>query len=246
MPAKLIRLLRTPGTDAFRGLERCLEFGAAALPLTVVGLFIGWWLYVPIHELSHALACVGSGGEVTRLEIKALYGGGLLSEVFSFVVPTSDYAGRLSGFDTRGNDLTYLATVLGPFLLTVLPGVLLLRVAAAKGSALLFGSSLPFAFAPFLSLTGDAYEIGSILVTRLPPWSTTRLTDLLRGDDLLMKITDVHAAGGTGAWVGMAVATFVGACWAWSAYLTSGWLARVLGYGEVLPLRSAGTKEVRL
>ena len=124
-----------------------------------------------MHELLHAAACRASGGEVTRLEIDRLYGGALLARVFPFVVPASEYAGRLSGFNTRGSDLIYLATDLGPFLLTLFPGVWALRRAAAARSAALFGAALPFALAPFLSLTGDAYEIGSILATRLPPWA---------------------------------------------------------------------------
>ncbi len=40
--------------------------------------------------------------------------------------------------------------------------------------------------APFLSLPGDAYEIGSILITRLPPgWRDARRS--LRGDDLFQQ-----------------------------------------------------------
>ena len=119
----------------------------------------------------HAAACEATGGGVTRLEIDRLYGGALLARAFPFVVPASEYAGRLSGFDTRGSDLIYLATDLGPFLLTLFPGVWALRRAARARRAALFGAALPFALAPFLSLSGDAYEIGSILVTRLPPWT---------------------------------------------------------------------------
>ena len=54
--------------------------------------------------------------------------------------------------------------------------------------AFAFGASLPVALAPFLSLTGDAYEIGSILVTRLPPWTGPASRQLLRGDDLWLSV----------------------------------------------------------
>ncbi len=168
--------------DAFRGLDRCLDRGIRGLALVLLALVIGWWVYVPLHELLHAAACWAAGGEVTRLEISRQYGGALLARVFPFVTAGSEYAGRLSGFDTHGSDLIYIATDLGPFVLTLFPGVWLLRRAGAAGRPLLFGLALPFALAPFLSLTGDAYEIGSILVTQFPPWGES-----LRGDDVIKK-----------------------------------------------------------
>jgi len=157
---RALRPLLAPFTDVFYGLDLCLERGARGLILVALGLLAGWWVYVPVHELLHAAACRAPGGEVTRLEIDRLYGGGALARVFPFVVPASEYAGRLSGFNTRGNDWIYLATDLGPFLLTIFPGVWALRKAGARGRAVLFGAALPFALAPFLSLPGDAYEIG--------------------------------------------------------------------------------------
>ena len=51
-----------------------------------------------------------------------------------FVVSGSEYAGRLSGFDTRGSDWIYLATDLGPFVLTIFPGVWWMR-RAARGTS---------------------------------------------------------------------------------------------------------------
>jgi hypothetical protein len=211
------KLFGLPFRDAFRGLDRCLDAGARGLALAALGLFAAWWLYVPLHELLHAAACLAAGGRVSRLEIEAVYGGALLARVFPFVVPASDYAGRLSGFDTRGSDLIYLATDLGPFMLTLFPGVWALRRAAAGRRPLLFGASLPFALAPFLSLTGDAYEIGSILVTRLPPWAAPTVRGLLRGDDLGKKISAF--AGMAGApWGGAALAVAIGVVWAFLTY----------------------------
>ena len=217
-----------PFTDVVRGLDRCLHRGIRSLILVALGLLAGWWIYVPIHELLHAAACRAAGGNVTRLEIDRLYGGAVLARIFPFVTPASDYAGRLSGFDTRGSDWIYLATDLGSFLLTLFPGVWALRRAATARNALLFGAALPFALAPFLSLTGDAYEIGSILVTRIPPWTGPAMRELLRGDDLLKKWGEL--AGVSGAPIGGALlAAILGVIWAFLIYELGDLVARALG-----------------
>jgi hypothetical protein len=213
--------------DAFHGLDRCLDRGYRGLALALLGMAVGWWIYVPLHELLHAAACWAAGGEVTRLEIAPQYGGALLARIFPFVVSGSEYAGRLSGFDTHGSDLIYLATDLGPFLLTLFPGVWLLRRAGAAGHPLLFGLALPFALAPFLSLTGDAYEIGSILVTQLPPWG-----EVLRGDDVLKKAEEL-AALPNAPWGGFILAALVGLAWAVLTCWAGGVVARALGRGPV-------------
>jgi hypothetical protein len=233
------KLFVLPFRDAIRGLDGCLDSGVRALALAALGLLAGWWLYVPLHELLHAAACRAAGGQVSRLEIEAVYGGALLARVFPFVVPASDYAGRLSGFDSRGSDLIYLATDLGPFVLSLFPGVWALRRAAAARRPLLFGASLPFALSPFLSLTGDAYEIGSILVTRLPPWAAPAVRGLLRGDDLGKKISAL--AGMSGApWGGVALAVAVGILWAFLTYWLGSAVARALGQPPLeSPHRSA-------
>jgi hypothetical protein len=227
----MIRSLLVPFADLFHGLDLCLDRGARGLLLAALGLLAGWWTYVPSHELLHAAACAAAGGGVTRLEIDRLYGGALLARVFPFVVPASAYAGRLSGFNTRGSDLIYLATDLGPFLLT-LPGVWALRRAARARRAALFGAALPFALAPFLSLSGDAYEIGSILVTRLPPWAAPAMRELLRGDDLGKKIGEL--AGMPGApWGGALLALLLGVFWAFLTYGLGSATARALGQGPI-------------
>jgi hypothetical protein len=217
-----------PFADVVRGLDRCLDRGGRSLILVAAGLLAGWWLYVPLHELLHAAACRASGGGVTRLEIDRLYGGALLARIFPFVAPASDYAGRLSGFDTRGSDWIYLATDLGPFVLTLFPGVWALRRSAAAGNGLLFGASLPFALAPFLSLTGDAYEIGSILVTRIPPWTAPAIRELLRGDDLVKKWGELASVPGAPLG-GALLAAVLGVLWAFLAYAAGDLVARALG-----------------
>jgi hypothetical protein len=226
------RPLHAPFTDVLNGLDRCLDRGARGLLLAALGLLVGWWIYVPLHELLHAAACRAAGGGVTRLEIDRIYGGALLARALPFVVPASRYAGRLSGFDTHGSDLIYLATDLGPFLLTLFPGVWALRRAAAAKREILFGAALPFALAPFLSLGGDAYEIGSILVTRLPPWATPAMRGLLRGDDLGKKVGEL--AGDPGApWGGALLAILLGTLWAFATYALADAVARALGEGQV-------------
>jgi hypothetical protein len=230
-------LLRRPWIDLWHGLERSLGGSAAGLLRVAAGMLVGWWIYVPVHELCHALACIAAGGQVTVLEVDHLYGGALLARFFPFVVAGSDYAGRLSGFDTFGKDWIYLATDLGPFLLTVFPGVFLLRVGGALGRGFLFGLALPLALAPFLSLLGDAYEIGSIVVTWIPPWRAH--AEALRGDDLLLQISQVWG-GGLTLRLGVTLAALVGVVWAWLTYELGAGVARLLGRGPVpLAIRPA-------
>lgn len=214
----------------WRGLEHVLRPGVGPLPWTLVGLLVGWWIYVPLHELLHAAGCVLTGGEVTRLEIARAYGGDLYAAVFDFVVPESEYAGRLSGFSTFGNDWIYLATDLAPFLLTVFPGVWALRRAVAHERPFFYGFWLPFALAPFLSLTGDAYEIGSILVTQISPWSAQ--ADLLRSDDLFLWI-DTHRDRSGIPWAGAVLATLIGAVWAAGTYALGSLTSTALGRGPI-------------
>jgi hypothetical protein len=216
-------------TDLGRGLDRVLAGGARGLAAVALGMLAAWWLYVPAHELLHAAACQLAGGRVTRLEIDGLYGGALLARWLPFVAAGGDYAGRLAGFDPHGSDLVRLATDLGPFVLTVFPGVWWLRRAARAGRPLLFGAALPLALAPFLSLGGDAYEIGAILVTRLRPWADPATRELLRGDDLARRLGELAAAGPHPPWGGAALAVLLGVAWALLTYGAGAALARALG-----------------
>jgi len=136
------------------------------LLLLLASVVASWWIYVPVHELLHAAGCAASGGEVRSLTISASYGGGILSRWLPWVHAGGEYAGRLTDFSTGRSDLRYLATDAAPYLLTVLLGVPLLRLASRRGSPLMAGAALVLALAPFLSVTGDYYEMGSILVTR--------------------------------------------------------------------------------
>lgn len=216
------RLFTSPFLDLSRGLEHCLlgaepagGRGYRELLLVGLGLAAGWWIYVPVHELLHALGCLAGGGSVSRLEIAPLYGGGILARLIPFVHAGGEYAGRLSGFDTHGRDAVYLATVFAPYALTLWPGVWALRRSARNGRAFAFGFVIPMALAPFVALPGDAYEIGSILTTRLPPWSDD--AELLRRDDLLLLISELDGRSGK-LWGGAAVGAVVGGVWAFATY----------------------------
>jgi hypothetical protein len=233
----LPRFFTLPVADLLRGEGRCLV-RPLDLGWLLAGLAVGWWVYVPLHELLHAAGCAAAGGAVTRLDVDPLYGGALLARLFPFVVAGGEYAGRLSGFDTGGSDLVYLVTDLAPFVLTLWPGVWALRLAARSarsGRAALFGAAAPFAFAPFLSLTGDAYEIGSILVTRLPPWSAPAASELLRGDDLLKVGARLAGSpeGLAAVWLGAALAAAVGVAWAFATYRAGAEVASRLGQPEI-------------
>lgn len=166
------------------------------LLLLFAGLFAGWWIYVPIHELLHVAGCLLTGGEVSELEIAVAHGGALFERIFPFVVSGSDYAGRLTGFDTHGSDWIYQATVLMPYLITVFPGMWLWRrlldPAATLRPARVFaaGAVLPVVAAPLISLTGDYYESASIIVSRLFAERADRSLEAWRSDDVFRLVAE--------------------------------------------------------
>ena len=166
----------------------------ARLAIVLSVTLAAWVVYVPSHELLHALGCAATGGDVRELQIRPLYGGALLSRVFPFVRVGADYAGRLTGFDTRGSDLVYLATDLAPFSLTVVGAFPLLVIARARRSPWFLGPGLVLAAAPLMSLNGDLYEMGSIVVTSVfgaLPWGRDHERLLrLRHDDLVLLLKD--------------------------------------------------------
>jgi hypothetical protein len=223
------RHVAAPLRDVLGGLDRVLappRRAGAALALVFAGLAVGWWLYVPIHELLHVAGCLLAGGRVERLDLDPLYGADLLARVFPFVHSGSEYAGRLSGFDTRGSDAIYLATDLAPFVLALLPGLWAVRRAARAGRPFLFGTALPAAISPWLSATGDAYEIGSLAVVNLPGFGESRAE--LVGDDLFLRageLAKLHDA----PWAGFVLAVLLGLAWAAATTALGSWLAERLG-----------------
>ncbi len=196
--AELLRnLLLRPLDDVGASLNLIAQTSRPmrTLVLATVCLAIFWFVYVPIHELMHAAGCALAGGTVTELQIAPQYGGALLARWFPFVVSGGDYAGRLSGFDWHDSDLIYLATDFAPYLLTVLIGVPLMRSCATRAGPMRFGLAVVVGLAPFYSLPGDYFEMGSILTTRaasilLHGGDVAALAGL-RSDDVFKLIAEV-------------------------------------------------------
>ena len=230
-------LLKAPIDDYLAAVSVFLNrFRPGYLAMVAGALALSWWIYVPIHELSHVLGCLLGGGEVSRLEIAPIYGAALLQRVFPFVVVGSDYAGQLSGFDTHGSDLTYLLTDFLPFVLTILLGVPLLRsVRAGRGgplrNSLALGIAIPVAYAPFISIVGDYYEMGSIVVTDLVAGAAPGFgVDRWRSDDLFKLISELDRSGSLAAGdvVGIAMSFLVGLILAFATYGLGRLWSRVL------------------
>ncbi len=183
------KFFRQPLDDLLAAMDALVRGGQPYLGMLLVfaSMSLSWFVYVPIHELLHALGCAGTGGSVTVLEVQRIYGGELLARVFPFVVPGGEYAGRLAGFDTHGSDLVYLATDALPFALSVLLGVPLLRLCARRRRPLLLGPAAVLGLAPFYNIPGDYFEMGSILATRAAGALTGTASPLypgLRSDDV--------------------------------------------------------------
>lgn len=226
--SSLSRFLLLPVEDYTAALQVCFErFEARGLIAAGIALVVSWWVYVPVHELAHALGCWLGGGEVTRLDIAPIYGAAALQKVFPFVSVGSEYAGQLTGFDTHGNDLTYLLTDFLPFVLTILIGVPLLRRVsrfrrAGLGRWILMGVALPIAYAPFISLVGDYYEMGSILTSdAVRVWSPSFDVERWRSDDVFKLAGERLSGWPQGAWgdlAGITISFVIGAILAWLTY----------------------------
>ena len=250
----MLRIVREPLDDYFAAIDRLRNAPMNVLSgfaLALAALVITWFAYVPLHELLHAWGCLVAGGSVSRLDIAPEYGGTLLAKVFPYVRSGSEYAGQLSGFDTHGSDLIYLSTVLAPYLLTMLLGVPLLKWvgrdvgaaagnsdagaaadnsaapgerASARAQAVLLGIAVILAYAPIVSLTGDYYEAGSIVVTRVAHLVDSSIPlARWRSDDVPKLVSSLHASGATiGDWIGVAASFIAGLLLAWLTYRAGG------------------------
>ena len=236
----LKKIIILPFEDFFSGLDAALKTVSAVNIGVIFVLFaLTWWIYVPIHELAHALGCIIGGGSVSRLEISPLYGGGMLEGIFPFVYSGSDYAGQLTGFDTKGSDVAYMLTVFLPFLLTILLGVPLLR--SASGSAplaasLKLGIALPIAFAPFISFSGDYYEMGSIVVSRIAElFSVAADSTAWRSDDVFKLVKELFFSGkpySVADVLGVASSFVLGVVFIYATYLLGVLWSNMLGIGR--------------
>lgn len=237
----LLHILALPFEDFFSGLERCIDkVSATYLIIVLIAFVVSWWIYVPLHELGHAFGCILGGGTVSELEVSPMYGAALLKEIFPFVTVGSDYAGQLTGFDTKGSDLIYLLTDFFPFLLTIFVGVPLLKSAARSkpvSACLKLGFGLPIAFAPFISFSGDYYEMGSIILTRIVKTFSPRFdVATWRSDDMFKLAQDLFFSGATytaGDIIGVAVSFILGIVLIYFTYLLGSlFSALILGSSE--------------
>jgi hypothetical protein len=182
----------------------------------------------------HAWGAQLGGGTVTRLDIDPIYGARFLQRIFPYVQVGSAYAGQLAGFDTHGRDLAYALTVFFPFVLSVAIGVpLLFRAARAPvpgaASTLLFGFTLPIAWAPILSIGGDFYELGAIAVSCVSAIFGVD-GESWRGDDVI-AIAGRQFGGGGFSWTdgaGVTASLLLGIVLAFATYAAGRGVARML------------------
>lgn len=190
--------------QAYDDVIACLEALASvrspglAMFLMIVSLILTWFLYVGVHEMLHVAGCLITGGGVTRLEMSPTYGAHLYAKVFPFVVPGGEYAGRLTGFDTKGSDWIYFATDFLPFVLSIVIGVPLIKIAARRARPILLGTAVVLGLAPFYNLQGDYYEMGSMLTTRIMTiakngFGQPPVCEKLRSDDVFTLIANMFS-----------------------------------------------------
>jgi len=194
---KILDVILRPAHDFLLALDSCIQV-SPLLHLIIIFIIslISWWIYVPVHEIFHAFGCIVGGGEVSRLDLSPVYGAVFLKRFFPFISVGSEYAGQLTGFNTFGNDFTYLLTDFTPFVLTVVIGLPLLISVSERSSSLVrsltFGAAIPFAFAPFISITGDYYEMGSVIVSKAASLLFPGISfQFWRSDDVLKLVMNL-------------------------------------------------------
>jgi hypothetical protein len=224
------------GKLAFATFESLLHrYDLKALFTSVIWLIVFWHIYTPIHELLHVAAAIMTGGSVSELALKPQYGGNLLQPIFPFIVPESDYAGQLTGFEVP-NDFAYAFVDFLPYVLSI-PGALLIVWAARRASTALFALGVILAFIPLMSIPGDYYEAVSLATTRIAHSFDPSLDPrLLVSDDVFKSIGDLSEAGLlTGANTGLIIVGILGAIYLALATLgLQWWLAeKVLGAEEL-------------
>lgn len=190
------------------------EKGYRALFWMLLGMFLFWHIYVPVHEMLHVAGCILSGGEVSSLNLKPRYGGLLLSKIFSFVVPASDYAGRLTGFQTP-NAWSYALVDFFPYTISLL-GVAVIRLCEKKGAAFFLSLGFILTFVPFMSIPGDYYEAVSLVTTKIAEYGDPSLPagvlisdDVFRSVGILLKENRLNISVSILIVVGIIVATYL-------------------------------------
>lgn len=180
------------------------EAGYKGLFKILLGLILFWHLYVPVHEFLHVAGCFLGGGDVEALALKPQYGGLILQKLFPFVIPESEYAGRLTGFKTP-NSWTYAMVDLFPYILSFF-GITLIEYCRRKKMAVLLGLGIILAFAPFMSISGDYYEAVSLATTQMAEALNPSLkAGVLVSDDVFRSIKQLWEAGNLDWMVGILV-----------------------------------------
>jgi hypothetical protein len=105
---------------------------------------------------------------------------------------------------------------------------------ATLGQTIQFGAALPVAFAPFISLIGDYYEMGSILVSRVAVNLNQSLPlERWRSDDIFRLAHDLSSSAGgmtIGDVMGTGASLMLGTLLAFGTYLLgTAWSDVVLG-----------------
>ncbi len=200
---------------ALQTFDQTLQNGGyKSLLMVLLGLFVFWHLYVPLHELLHVAGCLLAGGEVTSLALKPQYGGSILNKVFPFIVPESEYAGRLTGFSTPTPWALALVDFF-PYIIS-LPGITLVGYCRRKKAPFLLGAGFILTFVPFMSVPGDYYEAVSLVTARVAEVLDPRI---IRGelvsDDVFRSIRELGDAGkldwtiGTLIFIGVVLAAYL-------------------------------------
>ncbi len=190
---------------SFGSFERMISNkGFPGLFKFFLGLVFFWHIYVPLHELLHVAGCFLAGGEVSALTLKPRYGGSILAHFFSFVVPESEYAGRLTGFTTPGAWGYALVDFL-PYSLSLF-GIALVKACDKIKSAFFLGAAFILVFVPFMSIPGDYYEAVSLITTKVAKASNLALdAKALVSDDVFRSISQLRDSGNLDGIVGLLV-----------------------------------------
>jgi len=208
---KLIRIIFPIGAVK-QGISLCLltfqqiinEAGYKGLFKILLGLILFWHLYVPVHEFLHVAGCLLGAGEVESLTLKAQYGGLILHNLFSFVIPESEYAGQLTGFKTP-NPWAYAMVDFFPYNISLF-GIPLIAYCRRKRAAVLLGLGIILAFVPFMSIPGDYYEAVSLATTQVAKAINPGLQEgVLVSDDVFRSIKQLWETGKLDWIVGMLI-----------------------------------------
>ena len=213
----LIKWTKTALNTPTQALSHLLDDGSnKKLVILLLVFFVSFWIYVPIHELMHALATFLVGGEVRELAIDATYGGVFFAKIFPFVVSESEYAGQLTDFTTP-NKFAYFIVDMFPYLLS-LPGVLLIRLAAKYKRLWLFSLGFLLMLVPITQIFGDFYEAASLGAGELMAMVNPSLNpQSILSDDMFKLVKSLYTNQGTNilAYVFVALSFILGLILAW-------------------------------